>query len=217
MFSALLLGACSSHPPSAGFAPDGAVMMPANSTGFAGNSQRSGSDTISPQDLLDISVFKVPDLSKTVRVDDNGTITLPLLGTIRAAGMSAKQLEQMIAGRLARDYMNDPQVSVFVKEATRSRVTVEGAVGKPGIFPMAGDMSFLQAIATAGGLTRLADPNNAVLFRGANRYRVNLAAIRTGAAADPAMMADDRIVVQESAGKVFFDNARGLVAPFTLF
>jgi polysaccharide export outer membrane protein len=162
----------------------------------------TGHDQISSQDLLEISVYKVPDLSKTVRVDDFGNITLPLVGVVSVAGKTSIEVEQLLALRLSQDYMHNPQVNVLVKEATRSRFSVDGEVAKPGVYPMASSMTFLQAMATAGGTTKLSDNRRAILYRGNQRYLVNLEAIRLGYMPDPLIQADDRIVFVQSNEKV---------------
>lgn len=177
----------------------------------------SGSDRIAPQDLLEIDVFKVPDLSKEVRVDDNGNITLALIGTVRAKGLTASQLERQIASRLEKDYMHNPQVNVLVKESTGSTVTVSGSVRKPGVYPLAGDTTVTQAIALAEGLDRLAVKDNITLFRNGKPYTVRLDDISKGRIPDPMVMAGDKIQVHTSGVKEGMDNVRGFVAPFTFF
>ena len=206
------LGGCSTAPTH--YAPSNRMLPVSVPTDYA--NPPSVRDQINKQDLLEVTVFKVPDLSKTVRVDDRGNITLPLVGSIRASGLSPSELESAIASRLARDYMHDPQVNVYVKEATRNRVTVAGSVHQSGIFPAAGETTLLQAIALAGGLDKLADQQNIYLFRKTGnrvqRYRVNLDAIMQGAAPDPVLMPDDRVVVLDSQGKVLMENLLGFIA-----
>lgn len=107
----------------------------------------------------------------------------------------------MLAQRLSQDYMHNPQVNVLVKEATRSRFSVDGEVVKPGIYPMASNMTFLQAMVAAGGTTKLSDNRRAILYRGNQRYMVNLEAIRLGYMPDPVIQADDRIVFVQSNEK----------------
>ncbi|MDD5393809.1 MAG: polysaccharide export protein [Thiothrix sp.] len=211
------LSACSSAPSHY----DGAHMTPVNVPMDTTSLGKSTSDRIAPHDLLEIDVFKVPDLSKDVRVDNDGNITLPLIGSVHAEGLSASKLEQVIAQRLAKDYMNNPQVNVFVKESTHNKVTVAGSVQQSGVFPVTGEVTLLQAISMAGGVDKLADHGNVYLFRKngnvVQRYRVNLDAISRGLAPDPTLMPDDRVVVLDSHGKVMMDNLRGLIAPISVF
>ena len=81
-------------------------------------------------------MFGVDQLSRTVRVNSLGLISLPLIGTIALGGLTAHEAEMAISSRLAATYLQDPQVSLFIKEYTTQRVTVEGAVNKPGIYPL---------------------------------------------------------------------------------
>lgn len=159
---------------------------------------RTHSDRIAPQDLLTISVYKVADLNRDVRVDNAGQLTLPLIGRVQARGLTTSQLEQSIASRL-KTYMYNPQVSVFRKESTRNRITVEGEVRSPGVFPVNSDMTVLQAVALAGGLTEKADVHQVVLLRGSHRQPLNLAAIRSGRTSDIPLAQDDRVVVLKQA------------------
>ncbi len=106
---------------------------------------------IGPHDLLEVTVFKVPDLSKTVQVSEAGTINYPLIGELEAGGKTARELEQDLTRLLGAKYLQNPQISVLIKEYNSQRVTVEGAVKKAGVYPITGGMSLLQAIAFAGG------------------------------------------------------------------
>lgn len=158
---------------------------------------------IGQSDLIEISVFQVPELNKTVRVGARGTLTLPLIGKINAGGLTAQELEELIAKKLSESYLQDPQVSVFIKEYISQRVTVEGSVAKPGVFPINGKTTLLQAIAMAGGLDRLANDDDIMLFRDrADGTRENvlydLGPIRKGEAPDPVLSTNDVIVVGKS-------------------
>ncbi len=108
---------------------------------------------VGAEDLLEISVFEIPELSRTVRVSNNGTISLPLLGEIRVGGLTPMELENRLRDELSRRYLQDPQVSVFVREHGSSKVSVLGAVGKPGVYEMIGPRTLLQVLSQAGGLT----------------------------------------------------------------
>jgi len=113
------------------------------------------------EDLLEISVFEIPDLNRTVRVSEKGTISLPLLGEVKADGLTPGELEVRLRDRLAEKYLKDPQVSVFVREHGSKKVSVLGAVGKPGVYEMLGPRTLLQVLALAGGLT---EDTGAALF-----------------------------------------------------
>jgi len=107
---------------------------------------------IGRQDLLDISVFGVDELDQTVRVADDGSISMPLLGRLVVAGLTKSELEGLIARLLGETYINDPQVTVFIKEYESRMVAVSGAVKKPGTYEMLGEKTLLEMISMAGGL-----------------------------------------------------------------
>jgi polysaccharide biosynthesis/export protein len=173
----------------------------ANSGAYRGVSEYR----VGPQDLLEISVFQVADLNRTVRVNTVGQVTLPLIGAVKAGGKTVQELEAEIATRLTAGYLQNPQVSVFVKEFASQRVTLEGAVKKPGIYPLTGRTSLLQAIALAEGLDPLANLQGIIVFRVIQGKKMaaafDLKAIRAGNAEDPQIYGDDIIVVDQSGSK----------------
>jgi polysaccharide export outer membrane protein len=213
-------------------ASDGGAMIapPIASTGSGGPNSTGAKSTVSvkmddyrigPHDLLDISVFQVPDLSRTVRVNSRGLISLPLIGAVQAGGLTSDQLETSIASKLAESYLQDPQVSVFIKEYISQRVTVEGSVQKAGVYQLTGPTTLLQAIAMASGTDQLADESAIKVFRdGGNGQRQTLVydldAIRSGKIADPEIKGDDVVVVEKSSGRSFVksvtDSIRGILS-----
>ena len=108
--------------------------------------------TIGAEDLLEISVFEVPDLNRSVRVSERGTISLPLVGEKTVVGLTATELEGKLREYLSEKYIKKPHVSVFVKEYGSKKVSVIGAVGKPGVYEMLGPRTLLQVLSEAGGL-----------------------------------------------------------------
>jgi polysaccharide export outer membrane protein len=109
---------------------------------------------IGRQDLLEIKVFDVDELSQTVRVADDGSITMPLLGRLLVAGLTKTELEQTLARLLEERYVRDPHVTVFVKEYESKKVAVSGAVKKPGTYEMLGQKTLLEMLSLAGGLDK---------------------------------------------------------------
>ncbi len=107
---------------------------------------------IGVEDLLDISVFEVPELSRTVRVSAGGEISLPLLGLVKVAGLSPQQLEEVLREMLRKTYLKDPQVAVFVKEFHSAPVSVVGAVKVPGLYHIQTQKSLIEVLAMAQGL-----------------------------------------------------------------
>ncbi len=164
---------------------------------------------VGSQDVLDISVFQVAELAKSSQVSDNGTINLPLVGEIPAAGFTAQEIERDLTKRLKAKYLQNPQVTVFVKEFNSQRVTVEGAVKKQGVFPLRGKTSLLQSIAMAEGVDSTSD-NTVVVFRmsdkGRTAARFDLSEIRGGKSEDPLLAAGDVVVVGQSIWKETFGN-----------
>ena len=139
------------------WASHGARSRRAHISGDAGN----GAYKIGPSDVLDISVFQVPELTKSVQVSESGTVNLPLVGEISVAGQSAQEVERDLTARLGAKYVKNPQVTVYVKEYNSSRVTITGAVSNPGVFPIKGNTSLVQVVAMAGGLGDASDSDGA--------------------------------------------------------
>ena len=110
---------------------------------------------IGAEDLLDISVWKEPELTRTVPVRPDGKISLPLLNDIQAAGETPTQLSAQLAENLKR-YVTDPQVTVIVTAINSQRIYLLGEVTRAGAYPLLPGMTVLQAISSAGGLTQYA-------------------------------------------------------------
>jgi polysaccharide export outer membrane protein len=109
---------------------------------------------IGRQDLLEVKVFDVEELNQLVRVADDGSITMPLLGRLVVAGLTKTDLEARIAALLEERFVRDPQVTVFVKEYESKKIAVSGAVKKPGTYEMLGRKTLLEMLSLAGGLDK---------------------------------------------------------------
>ena len=120
---------------------------------------------IGPADILDIDVFKEPDLSLRVPVRPDGKISLPLLNDVQAAGLTPTQLADSIQ-HLLRKYVTQPQVTVIVIDINSKRVYLIGEVNRPGAIPMLPQMTVLQALASAGGFTDFANLKKIYILRG---------------------------------------------------
>lgn len=168
---------------------------------------------IGPFDKLQVEVFGLPEFTREVQADASGIVSIPLAGEIDAAGKTAGEVAKTIADRLRGRYVNDPQVTVNLKETVSQVVTVEGEVREPGQYPVVGRMTMMRAIATAKGTTEFAKLNSVVMFRTVNGQRMaalyNLKAIRQGAYPDPEVYANDVITVGDSEARRIF---RDLVA-----
>jgi polysaccharide export outer membrane protein len=126
----------------------------------------AGEYRIGPEDLLEISIFEAPEMNRAVRVSANGEISMPLLGAVRAAGLTPRELEFVLQELLRRTYMKDPHVSVFVKEMESHPISVVGAVKKPGVFQVRGAKSLLEVLSLAEGLDDDAG-DTVIVMRGA--------------------------------------------------
>ena len=187
-------------------ATDYANALPPSDTTSSNGAYEGGTNyRVGAQDQLEISVFGVPDLTRTVRVNSNGQISLPLVGGLKAGGLTVPELEKEIAASLAKSYLQNPQVTVFVKEYASQRITMEGSFKRPGIYPLTGKTSLLQAVAIAGGFDQMAEPSKVVVFRQVKGKKMaaafDMRAIRKGVAEDPLVYGDDIIVVGDAAGK----------------
>jgi polysaccharide biosynthesis/export protein len=109
---------------------------------------------IGPEDVLDIKVFDVSDLNQTVRVANDGTIALPLLGRVVASGLTADQLRDRLEKALGKDLLQHPHVSVFVQQFQARPVSVVGAVEKPGLYQITGPRNLVEMLSLAGGLAK---------------------------------------------------------------
>lgn len=163
---------------------------------------------ITPSDLLEIEVFGVSELKRTVRVNTSGQIAMPLIGTVTVAGLTPADAEALIALQYSgKNFLQDPQVSIFVKEFTTQRITLDGALTKPGVYPLTGQITLLRALAMAGGGGQLADMENVMLFRmtadgKSEMQKFDVLKIRKGEAPDPMLQNDDVVVVNRNESRV---------------
>ena len=128
---------------------------------------------IGPEDMLDISVWKEPDVSRVVPVRPDGRISLPLINDVQASGLSPQQLASSVSEKLKK-YLNDPQVTVIVTAINSQRVFVVGEVLRAGAFPMLPGMTVLQALSSAGGFTTFADVKKIHVVRNQNGKNVEI-------------------------------------------
>lgn len=123
--------------------------------GSAGQANTIDDYLIGHEDLLEIEASNVEEIKKTVRVNSEGEIALPLVGVIRAKGMTTSQLEKTIAGRLEK-YVEETVVTVFVKEYHSQRISVVGSVKNPQVYAVTGQRYLIDMLMTAGGLSEAA-------------------------------------------------------------
>jgi len=154
---------------------------------------------ISTNNILEISVYQEPDLSTTARVSPDGTINYPLLGNIKAAGLTVRELEKNITDLLAEDYLVNPQVTVFVKEY--ANISIFGQVRGPGSYQMKEHLTLTQAIALTGGFNPAANTSKVKIIRTTGDEKetieVNVDQILEKSAPDVEIKAYDTIMVEE--------------------
>ena len=200
----------------------GVFQPAASATGQAPSAQNQAGPTISlakdyrigPNDLLDVEILDLDkeNAKRTVRVNAAGSVSLPLIGSIVLAGLTAQQAESAIAERYGEKYLQNPQVSVFIKEFTTERITVDGAVVKPGIYPLTGQITLLLALALAGGFGAIPNTSEVKLFRVNEKGERQVATfdvdlIRAGTNDDPVIKGDDLIVVQRDSKRILFKDS----------
>src|SRR6202167_4110709 len=126
---------------------------------------------IGPQDVLDISVWKEPEVSRIVPVRPDGKVSLPLLNDVQASGLTPAALAGQITESLKK-YVTNPQVTVIVATINSQRVYILGEVTRPGAFPMIPGMTVLQAVSSGGGFTQFARTKGIYLLRNENGKQV---------------------------------------------
>lgn len=164
---------------------------------------------IGREDILKVTVLYEPDLSNAAsKVDSGGNISVPLIGDVQAADRTTTEVSAEIASRLGATYVQNPRVNVSVETSAVDHVTIEGFVADPGVYPMAGSMSLLEALARAKSPTRIALLRDVAVFRMVNGRRVgglfDVVAIRAGLEPDPPLVAGDVVVVGLSYVKSFY-------------
>ncbi len=184
--------------------------------------QQSRPYLVGPFDELTISVFGIADLSaQEVQVDAAGNVSFPLVGSIPVAGKTPGEVEAELERRLTENFIRNPQVSVNLTKTVSQVITIDGQVTKPGLYPVVGKLTLMQAVATAQGTTEFAKLDDIVVFRnsGGQRYAAlyNLGAIRRGVYNDPEMFAGDVVIVGDSTSRRLFRDVLAaaplLVAP----
>jgi polysaccharide export outer membrane protein len=206
----LMLAACVSTPPlvssqAVTVVPSAELPLPAGSD----LATQERPYLIGPFDKLRIDVFGIPELTdREVQVDASGRASFPLAGSFQAAGLTPIQLAEELQRRLSANYIRDPQVTVNLQETVSQVVTVDGQVARPGLYPVLGRMTLMQAVATAGGTAEFARLDDVVVFRRVRNDQYvalfNLGAIRRGAYPDPEIFASDIVVVGDSPGRRLF-------------
>ena len=163
---------------------------------------------IAPMDTVSVKVFRMPDLSGDYQVDLTGQISMPLIGEVRVVDMTTAQLDDQLTRKFGEKYLENPDISVGLKDSARRKITVDGAVKSAGAFPSSDQMSLMQAIALAGGVSEDANTRRIAVFRTIDGKRqaaaFDLASIRRGEVTDPKIYPGDIIVVDGSGVKAAY-------------
>lgn len=122
-------------------------------------------------DVLDVNVWKEPEISRSVPVRPDGKISLPLVNDIQASGLTPTQLGLVISEKL-RKYLSEPQVTIIVTAINSQRIYIMGEVGRPGAYPMLPNMTILQALSSAGSFTQFANLKGIYVLRNENGKQV---------------------------------------------
>jgi polysaccharide export outer membrane protein len=153
-------------------------------------------------DLIDVTVYNVPDLTTKTRVGTNGDVYLPLIDYVHVAGLTAEQAQNLIQKRLADGgFIKDPHVSVFVDQYSSDGVSVLGEVARPGIFPAVGEQRLFDLISAAGGLTEKAGHSITITHRGESNQSESISLSRNLAdnpANNVAIYPGDTIIVRKA-------------------
>jgi polysaccharide export outer membrane protein len=167
---------------------------------------------LAPNDIIEVDVFQADSLDRTVQIDSAGRISLPLIGPIQAAGKSVRALEKEIEAAYGRNYLQNPDVTVFLKESFGQRVTIDGEVAKAGVYPVSASSTLMETIALAGGFRPIADQSKVYVYRDVGGQKLvanyDVAEIRTGRKANPRIYGGDVIIVFTSQTKVAMQNLK---------
>ena len=202
-------------------------VMPAGEAGYAALDQTSpdeaaGPYTLGPGDTIAVRVYGEPELTvEEIALDNGGVVSLPLIGDIRAAGLSATQLSQAIEQAYGSEYLRDPRVSVIIKEGRQRTIAVEGEVEQPGVFDYVEGQTLLSALALARSPTDAAKLDEVMVFRTAGQQklaaRFDVQAIRAGRAPDVPLRSGDTVVVGYSRLRGAFQDALRAVPVIGVF
>ena len=174
---------------------------------------------IAPMDTLSVRIFGMADLTGDYQVDLRGKVSMPLIGDVTAMNLTPAELDDVLTRKYSEKYLENPDISVGIKESAGRNVTVDGAVKDGGMFPIMGPMTLMQAVALAGGVDEeTANPRRVAVFRTIDGQRqaaaFDLISIRRGEMDDPRIYAGDIVVVDGSSIK---ETQKQLFRAFPLF
>ena len=169
---------------------------------------------VGPHDVLTITVWDQADLSGKFAVEADGTFTFPLIGRVKAGGLTLRQVEHTLTQRLADGFFRNPQVSAAIEQYRSQRIFIVGEVRQPGTYPLTGDMTLIEALSRAGSTTATAggealvvrDPNQ---LSGSDVTRVDIKQLQTGSAGTNVVLHDgDTIFVPRAEAVYVFGQVK---------
>ena len=180
----------------------------------AGISNDGTDYTISSQDILQVAIFQVPDLTRTVRVDGGGFVSLPLVGRVPVRGKTILQAQEDIAARYSKSYLQSPQVTLSLVKSGQ-RVTVSGAVKAPTVLTLEGAITLSMAIAQSGGVNDIANSERIHIARitgdQVDDSVFNLKEIQAGRAPNPTLRGGDIVVVEDSNARLALKEVKDVL------
>lgn len=196
-------------------------VVPTGDAGYAAISTAEASPQparypLAPGDVISVRVFEEAELSvEEIALDNAGVVSLPLIGDVRASGLTATELANAIEAAYAADYVRDPRVAVLVKKTQLRTIAVEGEVAQPGVYPYAEGQTLLTALALGRSPTEKARLDEVMIFRVVDGQRMagrfDVRAIRGGRMPDVPLLPGDTVVVGFSATRgAFLDAIRAL-------
>jgi polysaccharide biosynthesis/export protein len=192
--------------------------VPYEPTGFQapdtqGQVVANASHPVGALDTITVNVFGVASLSGDYKVDAQGKIDYPLLGSVQAQGRTTQELRQQMAAALSEKYLNSPNLQIAIKERAEQTITVDGSVRNPGQFIVKGPTTLLQAVAMAKGTTDDANPSRVVVFRTIRGEKMagafDLQDIRRAKAEDPIIYGNDIVIVDGSRARQMYRELMG--------
>jgi polysaccharide export outer membrane protein len=217
--AALAVAACTGRGGSVPYEPQGFVAPALQSQPVA-----NASYPIGALDTITVNVFGVESLSGDFKVDAQGKIDYPLLGSVQAQGRTTQELREQMAAALSQKYLQSPNIQVAVKDRAEQTITVDGSVRNPGQFIVKGPTTLLQAVAMAKGTAEDANPSRVVVFRTIRGEKLagafDLQDIRRAKAEDPIIYGNDIIIVDGSRARQMYRDLLsslpilGLLRPF---
>src|SRR5262245_23167963 len=169
---------------------------------------------IASQDILQVNIFQVPDLSRMVRVDGSGSVSLPLIGRVSVRGKTLLQAQEDIAARYSKSYLQSPQVTLSLQRSGQ-RVTVSGAVKGPTVLDLDTTLTLTMAIARGGGTNEIANPERVHIARitgdQVDDSVFNLKEIQAGKAPNPTLRGGDIVVVEDSTARLALKEVKDIL------